>query len=225
MHGIFESSKLVNSKNASNSYQCSYIFIKGLSKNIIIQCCLDQSLGFISYMSVDTLDSKYTYSCKIFVDQKGFLGDLPPLFKSLSTIGQFIVCVFENVQKYYCTFSCMIIIDSMVADVHRTLLYGGIFLYPADKKSPSGKLRYVAQSQSICFLYEVLEAWCYFLSLQAINLWRGLNYDEFHSINVDSVLYEVFPMSFLMEQAGGQAFTGKQRVFAFMDYLDQIRPY
>ncbi|KAJ6920231.1 hypothetical protein NC651_013978 [Populus alba x Populus x berolinensis] len=57
-------------------------------------------------------------------------------------------------------------IGSMVADVHRTLLYGGIFLYPADKKSPNGKLR---------------------------------------------VLYEVFPMSFLMEQAGGQAFTGKQR--------------
>jgi fructose-1,6-bisphosphatase len=26
------------------------------------------------------------------------------------------------------------------------------------------------------------------------------------------VLYEVFPMSFLMEQAGGQAFTGKGRV-------------
>ena len=33
-------------------------------------------------------------------------------------------------------------VHSMVADVHRTLLYGGIFLYPADKKSPSGKLRY-----------------------------------------------------------------------------------
>ncbi|GFZ09935.1 inositol monophosphatase family protein [Actinidia rufa] len=49
-------------------------------------------------------------------------------------------------------------IGSMVADVHHTLLYGGIFLYPADKKSPNGKLR---------------------------------------------VLYEVFPMSFLMEQAGG----------------------
>ncbi|KAL0351588.1 UNVERIFIED_CONTAM: Fructose-1,6-bisphosphatase, cytosolic [Sesamum calycinum] len=31
-------------------------------------------------------------------------------------------------------------IGSMVADVHRTLLYGGIFLYPADKKSPNGKL-------------------------------------------------------------------------------------
>ncbi|KAK9943919.1 hypothetical protein M0R45_009509 [Rubus argutus] len=57
-------------------------------------------------------------------------------------------------------------VGSMVADVHRTLLYGGIFLYPADKKSPNGKLR---------------------------------------------VLYEVFPMSFLLEQAGGQAFTGKER--------------
>ncbi|KAK7281600.1 hypothetical protein RIF29_09728 [Crotalaria pallida] len=32
-------------------------------------------------------------------------------------------------------------IGSMVADVHRTLLYGGIFLYPTDKKSPNGKLR------------------------------------------------------------------------------------
>ncbi|KAK7302481.1 hypothetical protein RJT34_13371 [Clitoria ternatea] len=57
-------------------------------------------------------------------------------------------------------------IGSMVADIHRTLLYGGIFMYPADMKNPQGKLR---------------------------------------------LLYEVFPMSYLMEQAGGQAFTGKQR--------------
>merc|ERR1711982_231673 len=32
-------------------------------------------------------------------------------------------------------------VGSMVSDVHRTLLYGGIFLYPADKKSTKGKLR------------------------------------------------------------------------------------
>lgn len=31
----------------------------------------------------------------------------------------------------------------MVADIHRTLLYGGIFLYPADQKNPNGKLRYM----------------------------------------------------------------------------------
>lgn len=32
-------------------------------------------------------------------------------------------------------------IGSMVGDVHRTLLYGGIFMYPGDKSSPNGKLR------------------------------------------------------------------------------------
>lgn len=28
----------------------------------------------------------------------------------------------------------------MVADVHRTLVYGGIFMYPANVKSPKGKV-------------------------------------------------------------------------------------
>lgn len=51
-------------------------------------------------------------------------------------------------------------IGSMVADVHRTLLKGGIFLYPSDKKHPNGKSR---------------------------------------------LLYEVNPMSFVLQQAGGKA--------------------
>lgn len=58
-------------------------------------------------------------------------------------------------------------IGSMVADVHRTLLYGGIFGYPADKRNRDGKLR---------------------------------------------LLYEAAPMAFLMEQAGGLALTGKNRI-------------
>eukprot|EP01083_Nonionella_stella_P275717 936597_1 len=58
-------------------------------------------------------------------------------------------------------------VGSMVADVHRTLLYGGIFLYPADAKSPNGKLRLV---------------------------------------------YEGNPMAFLIEQAGGLATTGRNRI-------------
>lgn len=41
----------------------------------------------------------------------------------------------------------LFVICSMVADVHRTLLYGGVFLYPADKKSPNGKLRCVGRLQ------------------------------------------------------------------------------
>ena len=54
-------------------------------------------------------------------------------------------------------------IGSMVADVHRTLLYGGMFCYPADTKNTKGKLR---------------------------------------------VIYECFPISKIMEKAGGAAITG-----------------
>lgn len=58
-------------------------------------------------------------------------------------------------------------IGSMVADVHRTLLYGGIFCYPGNKTNRHGKLR---------------------------------------------LLYEGNPMSMLVEQAGGRATTGTERV-------------
>ncbi|KAH9945920.1 fructose-1,6-bisphosphatase [Epithele typhae] len=45
-------------------------------------------------------------------------------------------------------------IGSMVADVHRTLLYGGIFGYPADKKSKRGKLRTLYEAFPMAFLTE-----------------------------------------------------------------------
>ncbi len=58
-------------------------------------------------------------------------------------------------------------IGSMVADIHRNLLYGGIFMYPADSRNPNGKLR---------------------------------------------LMYECNPMAFIIEQAGGRATNGKQRI-------------
>jgi fructose-1,6-bisphosphatase I len=42
----------------------------------------------------------------------------------------------------------------MVADVHRTLLYGGIFGYPDDKKSKKGKLRLLYEAFPMAFLTE-----------------------------------------------------------------------
>ncbi|MCZ7664720.1 MAG: class 1 fructose-bisphosphatase [Thermoleophilia bacterium] len=48
-------------------------------------------------------------------------------------------------------------IGSMVADIHRTLLYGGIFMYPADSKDPKkphGKLRLLYECSPIAFLLE-----------------------------------------------------------------------
>jgi fructose-1,6-bisphosphatase I len=45
-------------------------------------------------------------------------------------------------------------IGSMVGDVHRTLLYGGIFAYPADKKHKDGKLRLLYEGAPMSFLVE-----------------------------------------------------------------------
>ena len=42
----------------------------------------------------------------------------------------------------------------MVADVHRTLLYGGIFGYPGDKKSKNGKLRLLYEAFPMAYLTE-----------------------------------------------------------------------
>lgn len=45
-------------------------------------------------------------------------------------------------------------IGSMVADVHRTLIKGGIFGYPSDKKNKNGKLRLLYEASPMAFLIE-----------------------------------------------------------------------
>jgi len=58
-------------------------------------------------------------------------------------------------------------IGSMVADIHRNLIKGGVFIYPITSSAPNGKLRLV---------------------------------------------YECNPMAFLIEQAGGRATNGNERI-------------
>ena len=45
-------------------------------------------------------------------------------------------------------------IGSLVADFHRTLLKGGIFMYPADSKNPQGKLRLLYEAAPMAMLCE-----------------------------------------------------------------------
>lgn len=54
-------------------------------------------------------------------------------------IGSLIIVVFyqDGSKPYNARY-----VGSMVADVHRTLVYGGIFAYPATKDTPKGKVRY-----------------------------------------------------------------------------------
>ena len=45
-------------------------------------------------------------------------------------------------------------IGSLVADFHRTLLRGGIFMYPGDRMNPDGKLRLLYESSPLAFIAE-----------------------------------------------------------------------
>lgn len=64
----------------------------------------------------------------------------------------------EEVRKYISTckttsFSARYI-GSLVADFHRNLLKGGIYLYPATSKNPKGKLRLLYEANALAFLAE-----------------------------------------------------------------------
>lgn len=50
-------------------------------------------------------------------------------------------------------------IGSMVADVHRTLKYGGIFMYPASKDAPNGKVNLLI----LINIYTLSSAYRYFI--------------------------------------------------------------
>jgi len=45
-------------------------------------------------------------------------------------------------------------VGSMVSDVHRTILYGGIYLYPADNKNAKGKLRVLYEGFPMAMIME-----------------------------------------------------------------------
>jgi fructose-1,6-bisphosphatase I len=45
-------------------------------------------------------------------------------------------------------------VGSLVADFHRNLLYGGVFLYPGDRRNPRGKLRVLYEAAPLAFIAE-----------------------------------------------------------------------
>ncbi len=43
-------------------------------------------------------------------------------------------------------------VGSMVADVHRTIKYGGIFIYPKTSDAPKGKLRVLYECMPMAYI-------------------------------------------------------------------------
>lgn len=51
-------------------------------------------------------------------------------------------------------------VGSLVADFHRNLIKGGIFLYPADSKNNQGKLRLMYEANPLAYVAEKLAVLC-----------------------------------------------------------------
>lgn len=115
----------------------------------------EASLGefFLSHPQMLTPQQGAIYSCN-----EANFNDFPPAIKTY----------LEGMRSKGCSSRY---IGSLVADLHRNMLKGGIYLYPPLYKSAEGKLR---------------------------------------------LLYECYPLAFIIEQAGGKACNGKQSIMDLM---------
>ena len=62
--------------------------------------------------------------------------------------------VIEHVEVVLARTKSLRYIGTMIADLHRTLLYGGIFLYPPSKTRKQGKLKVLTELAPMAFLFE-----------------------------------------------------------------------
>lgn len=118
---------------------------------------LDPMVGefFLSHSDISLTPKAYTYSIN-----EGYAAQWDPKLR------QYIESIKDSSDDWKSRY-----IGSLVADFHRNLLKGGVFLYPGTNSTPKGKLR---------------------------------------------LLYEAFPIAFLVEAAGGKASNGE------IDILDLV---
>jgi fructose-1,6-bisphosphatase I len=105
---------------------------------------------------------------------------------------------FEPVQRYVSDLKTGPVsysaryVGSMVADVHRTLIYGGIFLYPADK----------------------VKYWLLLVCFLKIQKNKTKNKKQSSKQGKLRLLYEANPMALIIEAAGGLACDGNSRLLS-----------
>jgi len=103
---------------------------------------LDPSLGEFMHIEADVKipkgGGKKIYSCNE--------GNSSNWDKAITSI---IAKYKEGAKPYAARY-----VGSMVSDVHRTILYGGIYLYPADNKNAKGKLRVLYEGFPMAMITE-----------------------------------------------------------------------
>lgn len=105
---------------------------------------LDPSLGefFLSHSDIKIPKSGTTYSINE--------GNIETWEESQKNLVDYMKERDKETQRPY----KLRYIGSLVSDFHRTLLKGGIFMYPGDQKNPRGKLRYAFEASPLAFIVE-----------------------------------------------------------------------
>ena len=125
--------------------QCAAVYVVYGSSTVLVTATEDRVDGF----TLDPASGEFLHShdqiripakCAAYSVNEGNQGNWEPEMQS---------AVAELRNDYGLRY-----VGSLVADFHRDLLKGGIFLYPGDRKSPSGKLRLGYEANPLCYVAE-----------------------------------------------------------------------
>lgn len=125
-------------------YGSSTIFVFGTTRSVN-GFTLDPTIGefYLSHPNIKCPDQGYIYS----VNQSNVLN-------YSSGIREYINSFQERNKEKEGSYTLRHV-GSMVADLHRNLIKGGIFLNPASRSFPNGKLRLLYECNPWAFIYEV----------------------------------------------------------------------
>jgi fructose-1,6-bisphosphatase I len=162
---IFAMDPIDGSANIDISLPVGTIFSLYNNTGTLLQKGQDQvCAGYVLYSSATVIvmtfgDGVYTFTldsevdCFFLTDEKLQIPEDTKIYsinegnynKFFDQTKKFLTAAKD--QEYKLRYVC-----SMVGDVHRTLLKGGIFIYPGDVKSPSGKLRLLYEINPMAML-------------------------------------------------------------------------
>ena len=131
--------------NGHNIVMSGYCLYGGCTQYIIAR---ENVLSMYQY---DSIDKKFTCINKdMKIKSKGNIYSLNESNRHTWLDNRYVACIDAFMQKGYNSRN----VGSLVADGHRTIIKGGFFAYPANKKNTSGKIRLLYEAYPFAHTFE-----------------------------------------------------------------------
>ena len=127
------------------SEQVAAAYVVYGSSTVLVIAALDSVQGFTLDSTTGTFalthpDIRFPEKCEYYSTNEGNFNQLD------ASVQRAVAALRDAYSLRY--------VGSLVSDFHRNLLKGGIFMYPADRKSPDGKLRLMYEANPLGFVAE-----------------------------------------------------------------------